>query len=165
MKRFSLSLAAFALSVSAFAGPPSEASIHKLLEVTKAESLVDGMLSQVEQSIRHGMIAATRGKQLTPEQRKVLDLAPAKLAAVMREEINWAHLKPAYVQIYRDVLDQSEVDGMIAFYETPAGKASVEKMPMIMQKSMAMSQESVVKLLPRLEIAIKAVLAEAGVKQ
>ncbi|BAL93642.1 DUF2059 domain-containing protein [Rubrivivax gelatinosus] len=164
MKRFIILLSIVTASAPVYAGPPTEASIEKLLAITKTESLMDGMLSQLEENIRIGMMSATQGKQLTVEQHKLLDVAPAKLAAAIRQDFNWSNLKPVYVQIYRDVLDQSEIDGMIAFYETPAGKATIEKMPAIIQRSTAATQERLKGMLPRISSAMNDALSEAGIK-
>ena len=42
-----------------------------------------------------------------------------------------------YLRIYQDSLNQAEVDGMIAFYKTPAGQAVIKKLPVLVQKVMA----------------------------
>ena len=55
----------------------------------------------------------------------------------MHEELAWNKLEPVYVRIYRESLTQDEVDGIIAFYKTPAGQAMVKKLPALMQKVMA----------------------------
>jgi uncharacterized protein len=60
--------------------------------------------------------------------------------AMLREEMTWDKLRPVYVQIYQESFTQEEIDGLIAFYESPAGFAFVEKMPFVMQKSMSIMQ-------------------------
>lgn len=45
------------------------------------------------------------------------------------------------VPIYDKHFTEEDIKGMIAFYETPAGKKMVEKLPMIMQESMTVGQE------------------------
>ena len=51
--------------------------------------------------------------------------------------MTWEKMEPMYLRIYRTSLSQSEVDGMIAFYQTPAGQAVINKLPLILQNSMA----------------------------
>ena len=46
-------------------------------------------------------------------------------------------LKPMYVEIYTTNFTQEEIDGLISFYESPAGKAFVAKMPAVVQAIMA----------------------------
>jgi hypothetical protein len=40
-----------------------------------------------------------------------------------------------FVEVYQSAMTQEEVDGIVAFYRTPAGKAMVEKMPALMSAS------------------------------
>jgi hypothetical protein len=164
MKRLLVSLL-LAFQLPAFAGPPTEASLEKLFEMTRTESLLEAMLQQVEQSIRAGMLSTAQDRPLSPEQRRILEQAPARLAAALRQELNWSVLKPLYLQIYGDVLDQAEVDGMIAFYETPAGQATIGKMPMIMQRSMVATQERLRSLMPRVEAAVRETMVQAGLER
>ena len=156
-------LLAFALCRAAVAAPPSEASVLRLLDLTNAESMMGSMMEYIEQSMRAGMQQAVAGQRLTPQQQRALDLAPRKIVAAFREDLGWSTLKPMYVAIYQETFDQSEIDGLIAFYETPTGKALVAKMPIVMQKSMAAGQERMQRLLPRLQAAMQEALREAGV--
>jgi hypothetical protein len=41
-----------------------------------------------------------------------------------------------YMRVYHDSFTQSEIDGIIRFYKTPAGKAMVNKVPVVMQNVM-----------------------------
>jgi uncharacterized protein len=153
------------VGLAAHAAAPSDESIERLMSVTRMESLLDGMFTQMEPSIKAGMEAAMQGKTITPDQRKVLDIVPSKLVAAMREELNWSKLKPIYLAIYRESFEQSDIDGMLAFYATPAGRATIDKMPLVMQKAMAATQSLVRGMLPRVDAAMREALAEAGVRQ
>jgi hypothetical protein len=147
------------------AAPPSDASIATLLEITQSSKMLDTMYASMEQSIRQGMQAAMAGKTLTAEQNRVMELAPARLAALMREEMKWATLEPMVVQIYRETFDQAEVDGLIAFYQSPTGQAFVAKTPLVMQRSMAATQAQVHAFVPKLQAAMRDVMKEAKLAQ
>jgi uncharacterized protein len=136
------------------AAPATEASITELLTLTKADSTLDAMLGGMEDNIRNGMQRAAAGKPLSVEQHRMLELAPAKLTALIREELSWDKLKPIYMQVYRETFEQSEVDGLIAFYRTPVGQAFVSKMPLVTQRSMAITQQRMQSFGPRVEAAM-----------
>jgi hypothetical protein len=70
---------------------------------------------------------------------------------MLKEEINPEALEPAYVEIYKKALTQREVDGMIAFYKTDAGKAVVTKMPVVMRQASEVMMQHMQKLFPRLQ--------------
>ena len=48
-------------------------------------------------------------------------------------------------------LTQEEVDGLIAFYESPAGQAYIAKMPAVAQKSMAPMQNPMIPMIRKLQ--------------
>ncbi|MFT4195370.1 DUF2059 domain-containing protein [Ottowia sp.] len=156
-----LVLALACLALHAAAAPASDAVIEELMEVTRSKSLMDGLNAGMEPMMRAMMADAVKNEQLTPAQQRAFDRFPAKFAAVVREEMGWERMKPQMLAIYREVFTQEEVEGQIAFYRSPAGQAVIDKMPQVMQKTMAMSQQQARDLVPRLQAAMKEALAEA----
>lgn len=156
-------LAALPLAVQA--APPSDDSLRTLFEATKAESLMDSIYGSLESSLRQAMQQASAGRTLTPEQQKVLDLAPQRLSTVMRTELSWARLLPMQMAIYRETFTQEEVDGLIAFYRSPVGRSFVDKMPLATQRAIAATQTHVQQAMPRIKAAMDEVLSEAKLAQ
>jgi hypothetical protein len=74
--------------------------------------------------------------------------------------MSWEKMKPMYVQLYRDTFEQEEVDGLIAFYKSPAGQAYVTKMPLLMSKSMAISQSLFQSLGAKMKVAMDRFVVE-----
>ena len=160
--RFPTFLGALALvAANAWAEPPTPESVETLLAATRAESMMNSMYTVIEQSMRGGMRQSLQGQTLTDEQQRVLDAVPGKFIAVMREEFNWSKMKPLYVQLYRETFDQAEIDGLIAFYRTPVGQSFIEKMPVVMQKSMAATQTLMAPLIAKMRAAMDKAMAEA----
>ena len=149
------------LALAAHAAPPTPESIETLLTLTKAEAILDTVYANMDSIMRQSMNEALKGQKLTPEQQKFIDAAPAKFARVMREEMSWEKMRPLYVQIYRESFTQDEIDGLIAFYRTPAGDALVKKMPAVMQKSMVIVQSRMRPMLEKMKEAMDEALAEA----
>ncbi|MDR7094348.1 DUF2059 domain-containing protein [Hydrogenophaga laconesensis] len=149
------------VSLTAHAAPPSDASIATLLSVTQSDKMLDTMYANMEQMIRQGMQQATAGKALSDEQKRVMELAPTRIARLMREEITWASMEPMIVQVYRESFDQAEIDGLIAFYQSPVGQSFVAKMPLVMQRSMDASQAQLQAFMPKLQQAMAEVMKEA----
>jgi hypothetical protein len=151
------------VAANAWAAPASRESVETLLEVTRVESTMDTVYGMVEQTMRQGMQQSMQGKPITEEQQRVLDAVPGKFVTIMREEFNWQKMKPLYVDLYRDTFEQEEIDGLIAFYRSPAGQAFVNKMPVVMQKSIALSQSRLQTFLPKMKAAMDHAMAEAGI--
>lgn len=144
------------------AAQASDESVERLLAITQAEQLADQVLGQLEQSIRQGLAAATQGRTLSPAQAQVIERAPARLASALREELAWSAMKPIHLAVYKESFSQEEVDGLIAFYQTPLGQATIRKLPLVMQRTSALTQARVQSLVPRLQAAMQQTLAEAG---
>lgn len=140
------------------AAEPTDASIEKLLILTKAESMMDAVLANAEQNMRMGITRAAAAQPLTDEQRKALDGLPRKFAETMREELDWPTMKSMQIRIYKESFDQEDVDGLNEFYASKAGQALVNKMPTVMQRSMAIMQERMLPAIGRMAEAVKAIM-------
>ena len=158
-----LAFAALLASLNAHAAPASAESVETLLAVTKVESMMDTLYASMEQMMRQGTKQAVQGIPVSPEQQSVLDAVPAKFIAVVREEVSWNKLKPLYVQLYRETFEQEEIDGLIAFYASPAGQAFINKMPVVLQKSMEISQSLMQSIVPKMSAAMKEAMIEAKI--
>lgn len=91
----------------------------------------------MEQSIKE----ALKGKSVGAEEEKAIRKMRAGMIAVFRKEMSWESMEPFYISIYRDHFTQAEIDGLLAFYRSEAGKAMTRKMPLIMQASMSEVQK------------------------
>ena len=138
MKRLILALAlACSAALAAAETNPSEASVKELLTLTDVSKMLDSMWGQIDGAMK-GMIAQnTQGQQLNAAQQAAIAEFQSKYLALMREELSWAKMETLFVRVYQNSLNQEEIDGMIAFYKTPAGQAVIKKMPALMQQIMA----------------------------
>lgn len=57
------------------------------------------------------------------------------------KEIDYKELIELYVPIYDKYYTHQEIKDLILFYESPTGKKTVEKMPLIMAESMTLGQK------------------------
>ena len=158
-----IALVALLASFAVQAAPASQESVETLLTVTKTEAMMDSLYSGMDQMMRQGINQNLQGKSLSAEQQRALDALPEKFVAVMRGEMSWQKMKPLYVQLYRETFEQEEVDGMLAFYASPAGKALISKMPVVMQKSLVLSQSLLQSVIPKMKDAMEQAMKEAEV--
>jgi len=98
-----------------------------------------------------GVLDQAAGQTLNAEQQALLEEMGTKMASVMKDALNWESLEPLFVSIYRRTFTQGEVDGMLKFYKTPAGKAVITKLPAVMQNTMGIMQDHMKDLIPRLQ--------------
>ena len=161
-------LTATAMSIALFqphtgmAATATEASVKELLQVTESEQMVDQVNAQMEsimsQSIQQ--VQKQQGKLLTDAQVEVVHKYSKKMADVMAKGMTWSDLEPAMVKIYQDNFTQEDINGLIAFYKTPLGKTTIEKMPVVMQQSMTVGQDAMMKVMPELTEVMKGFVSE-----
>lgn len=149
------------LCLPAQAAEPTAESVEELLRVTQSESMVEALYGQFEGGMRAGMQQAVAGQRLSEKQQSILDNAPREFAAVLREELAWAKIKPVYVGIYRESFTQEEIDGMLAFYKSPVGQAFVRKMPQVMQRSSQVMQVLAAPMAEKMRAAMERAVAQA----
>lgn len=145
-----LLLAPFASAQDA-ANPPDDARLDRLLEVTRAQAMVEGMLPQIEASQRQMVAQLTAGRELDDSQRARLDATLERSNAVLREALSWEVLGPLYRDVYRRTFSAEDVEAIIAFYDTPAGQRLVDRMPALVQHTMEAVQQRVLPLLQQFE--------------
>jgi uncharacterized protein len=161
MRKTLVAVALCALSLTSQAAPPTDASLDALFAASRADQMISLMLGSLEQGFRQGMAAAAAGKPLSAEQQRFLDAAPAKIVAVIKDEMSWDKLKPLMVQLYKESLTQEDVEGLTAFYNSAAGQAFVNKMPAVSQRATVLMQAYLQPMLPKMKLAMEQAIAEA----
>jgi hypothetical protein len=144
------------------AEPARPETIEELLVVSKAQSLIETAHQNINQTTLTQLDQALAKDGSNAEERRVyLEGFSRKLAQIMREELNWGLLKPMFMRIYSESLTQEELEGMVAFYKTPAGQAMVNKMPRVMQATMGEMQQRIGPMVEKVTAAAQETLAEA----
>jgi hypothetical protein len=82
------------------------------------------------------------------------------MVALLQGDLAWEKLEPMYLRLYTESFTEEEVGGMLAFYKTPAGQAVINKMPVLMQKTMLEVQKMSSGLAPRMQEIQKDFAAE-----
>lgn len=144
-------LALLVLPAGARAAPAGAQSVERLLALTQVEKLLVAVLSQTDQMVTTTTVRMLEGRHASPDERKRVTEFQAKMLGAMREEMSWEKLKPHYVRIYTETFTQEEIDGLIAFYESPAGQSYVAKMPAVAQKSAALMQDLMAPMIRKLQ--------------
>jgi len=140
--------------------PPSDASVKQLLEVAQARKLIDSVMAQMDNLMQQSIAQATQGQKIPPKVQKNIDARRDEMIAMMKELLDWTKLEPMYVRVYQKTFSQQEVDGMIAFYKTPAGQAVIGKMPAVMQNTIEEMQHLMGPVMQKMQKLQQDVVAE-----
>jgi uncharacterized protein len=115
-----------------------------------ARETMEGSYAQVEKMMQGLAMQSMGGRSLTEQDQKAVNTTINKTMVLMKEEFTWEALKADFVKLYVSTFDQDEIDSLVAFYSSPTGQAFIRKMPILMQKSMELSQARMQQLLPRM---------------
>lgn len=158
MPRLSLALAPllfFALGTQAATraddAAPTAASVQELLALSSMHTLLDQTATQYRTAIKASMRQSFEGKKLNEDQQKIESDAEDKIADIIGSLLSWDTFSPIVVDVYTSTYTQGEVNDLIKFYKSPAGKAWVSKQPVAMNKTMALMQSKVNDIMPELK--------------
>ena len=131
---------------------PTDESLRRLLDVIHARKLLESMSSQVDSMMANMVQKMLEGQPISPKQQEALDTMRANMVALIKDDFSWEVMEPLYIKVYKETFSQSEIDGMVDFYNTPTGHAVIEKLPLAMQNAMSAMQERMTKtLIPKLQ--------------
>jgi len=140
-------------SVYAQSSKPTQESLNKLFELTEVNNMIPQLQNQMDGMMNNMMQDMLKGKTVTPEQQKALDVFRGKVMKIQKDEINWEVMQPQISEIYQNTLTQEDVDGITAFYQSPSGRAFVKKMPQVIQQTMMMMQTVMVPMMKKIDAA------------
>ena len=123
-----------------------KAKIEELFQLTDVER----MLGQVLGQVRSMQTAQFERMAMSAEERSRAREIQDRIQTLVARVLSWEKIKPQYVTLYAETFTEEELDGMLAFYRSPAGQAMRAKMPALMQKSMALTQQMMRELQPEM---------------
>lgn len=163
MRKLIIALGAVCFALPSWAAPPTDASIEKLLGLMKTQSSLDSIFDLIQGQIGQSLQETFAGKPLTPQQQKVIEQLPSTVMSSLKQDLSWDKVKPIYIDAFRETFDQSEIDGISAFFASPAGQAYATKQTGLMQRTNAALEGKMQPLLARAQTAVVAALKDAGI--
>ncbi len=100
--------------------------------------------------------------QMQAQQNPAIAPYQAQMKTFLSKYVSWAAMKDDMVKIYVAAFTEPELKELNAFYQTPLGKKTVQKMPTLLAKGAELGQKRVQEHLPELQAAIQ---SQAGPKK
>jgi len=172
----SLSIGAVSLmavpTLSVQAAVPTDASLLKLIEVTKVVEMMNDMSSDsgITDQVTQSILSSLSIDDLSAEQRQRLEDIVSKYSNEMtsdQESVNQQIVK-IYMETAKQHFDQQEVDAQIDFYSSKMGQSIIDKQPDMMKDYMSQimpvvmesTMEKMQDIMPRMAADIKAITRE-----
>ncbi|WP_305805037.1 DUF2059 domain-containing protein [Stenotrophomonas sp. YIM B06876] len=144
----------------ALAAAPTDGDINRLLAASRAQTMLDAMLPQMEAMQQQQFAQFSAQQQLTGEQQAQLQRIQQRTRQTVRQALSWAQLRPMYVDLYKQSFSKEDVLAMAEFYESPAGQSLLDKTPALMQNLMLAIQTKMQPLLVDLQKDLERILTE-----
>jgi hypothetical protein len=123
-----------------------EAKIERLLMLMNVEATMNQVFEQTK-----AMIPSQMPSTGTPEQRTKAQQLQARILDLVKARMSWDKMRPQYVKVYSETFSDEEIDGILAFYESPAGRAMLKKLPILLSRMMALAQAQMSDLMPEVQ--------------
>lgn len=123
-------------------------SVEELLLLMKMDENLNYSFAQLRPIILEPF---QQGEDLTPEQVQIMEKYIGKMLDLMEEEMGWDRIKDDFIQVYMSVYTEEEIQELIKFYQTPVGQKTVEQTPILLERSMEISQKYLMATLPKIQ--------------
>ena len=136
MRRLLLTACTLLLALSFDATAASRQSVDAMFATLGFDKSWEASMGAAQDALL-SLMDAPAESSLTPAQRHRADQAKARLTRLLATELSWKALEPEASQAYADVFSQSEIDGMTAFYASPAARSMMARSPLLFSQLMA----------------------------
>lgn len=118
--------------------PATLADAEHLFEVMRFDEMMgkvlDGQKKTMAPMLQQQMAQVAARLKLTPDEQKDFMTFQQKSIDDMMASIMGPDMRSQMAQAYSEVFSKNELDGLAAFYSTPAGQAMVDKTPEVTAK-------------------------------
>ncbi|MEO7242435.1 MAG: DUF2059 domain-containing protein [Variovorax sp.] len=145
----------------AASGPATPASIERLFEAARIAKISETIQQQAAQ------VANTMFAQVgVPESdRAAFEAYQQRVQQLVALEFNWSNLKGPMADIYTRHYSEAEIQGMIAYYESPVGRSVLDKTPVVARDSFAVAQDLMRSAMPKLQALAREFSSEMAAKR
>ena len=127
-----------------------QAKVRELFALLHVEHISDQIRSSVMNQTA-GIPKQLFGPDISPANKAKFDVLQEKILQTVDAQVGWRVLEPQYVRLYTDAYTEEEINGIVAFYKTPAGAAMIAKSPELSAKSIQLVQSKMAAVQPQLK--------------
>jgi uncharacterized protein len=108
-------------------------------QMQSMKSMIPGMVQQqIQSAMRQSETELPAGSKLTPEQREKMQTIMSKYVGKSMDLYPADEMLTDMTSIYQKHLSKDDIEGLIAFYSSPAGQHLLDAQPAIAQEYMPM---------------------------
>jgi hypothetical protein len=118
-----------------------------------AEKFLDlsGTESFVRQSFENGLKPSLDQMKAKGAPADLVESIHAEARNYFQENFKWEEIRPQMAKLYADAFTHAELAEIIAFYQTPTGQKTLDKLPVLTQQSMMMAMGGIQANMPEFQ--------------
>ncbi len=132
MKHALLLLLAVALIPATAQQLSKQQKIERIVDLTNSDALIELVVGQVRNMLEQ--IQANPSAQQKGKRQDALD----KIAKLAKERLQ--KVRPDMVKAYNETFTDEEIDAMLAWYSSPAGRSVTQKLPSVSARISGIAQ-------------------------
>jgi len=126
---------------------PQTTAAEELLQLSGAEK----SLEQVSKQMKQMFATQFAAMNVPPERRAITEKYFGQLADLVAKEMSWQSVRGEFISLYTSIYMEEEIRELIKFYKSPIGQRFVEKMPLLTERTMQISQTHMKNLIPEIQ--------------
>ncbi len=136
----------------------SSPRMEKAEKISEAAELIRSMKFEemIKKSIdqqKEAMADMTR-QMLGDQASEEMIAMQMRAMEAFNEAMDWDGFQEDMTRVYEETFSSEEIQGLLNFYSTPAGRAYVDKQPELARRTMQVMQPRIMKAMPRMHQAL-----------
>lgn len=126
------------------------AEADDLLQKMRFEEMIEKTIAAQQAAMAKSM-GGMLGKDMPEDQRQRMVEFQTKVMTAMFEEMDLPGMRKDLAAVYADTFSSAELRAQSDFYSTPAGRAMIDKQPVIQEKMTQIMMPRMMKAMPRIQ--------------
>jgi hypothetical protein len=131
--------------------PPPPELLEELFAVMQPQRNFELLREEYRKVFTRTMEASLAGVALNPAQRRTFEQMQNDVFAVIETSLDWKSFEPDAVALYQRTFTEREIQGILEFYRTDAGRSLLEKMPQVLAAMVQVGAEKGQAMQPRIK--------------
>jgi uncharacterized protein len=148
------------LGIAVRAATADDAKIEQLLAALDAPRNAEAAKQSLEALVSRLIDESIHSNQLSSDQARIVSKIAHEQARPFLKEVTWEQQKPQLVAIYKEVYTDDEIDHILAFYNSPDGRAFRAKQKEINRRKTIAAQQMLSSAEPRIREILTRTIAQ-----
>jgi uncharacterized protein len=135
------------LAPAAAAADQKDDLAREILALTHVNQMMEQLKTQVLQ-LQDQILSEM---DIPEDKKEAAETFKRKIHEKIFEIMSPEQMRDEYIELYTSVYTLEELEGLVRFYKSAAGKSMIEKQPLVLKRSMEISQNKVRLLIPELQ--------------